>query len=84
MTIKTERGCHICKLYAELKQPYVRSDGATIYGYCFKDGDKALGMGKGYPVWIDGGGAACKSFKRRKGLKDIAVDNEQIKMEMVP
>ena len=71
MTIKTERGCHTCKLYAELKQPYERSDGAVIYGYCFKDGDKdySPGMGKGYPVWIDGAGTACKSFKCRKEMK---------------
>lgn len=50
---------------------YVRSDGVTIYGYCFKDGDKdySPGMGKGYPVWIDGAGTACKSFKCRKEME---------------
>lgn len=50
---------------------YVRSDGVTIYGYCFKDGDKdySPGMGKGYPVWIDGAGTACKSFKFRKEME---------------
>lgn len=50
---------------------YVRSDGATIYGYCFKVGDKdySPGMGKGYPVWIDGAGTSCKSFKCRKEME---------------
>lgn len=64
--------CNLCKFYAELKIPYERSDGAVIYGYCFKDGDKdySPNLGKGYPVYISGGGAACKSFKRQRKQKD--------------
>lgn len=64
-----EKSCNTCKYYAELKTPFERSDGAVIYGYCFKDGDKdySPNMGKGYAVFVDGGGCACKQHKRKKG-----------------
>lgn len=65
------KGCGTCKHYAELKEPFERSDGATIFGYCFKDGDKdySPNMGKGYPVFVSEAGAACKGYtgKRKKG-----------------
>ena len=63
----SDKCCELCKFYAELKQPYIRSDKAVIYGYCFKLGDKnySTNMGKGFPVFISGG--VCKSFR-------IAVD----------
>lgn len=59
-----DKCCKWCKFYAELKKPFPLYDSAYIYGYCFKDGTKdySLNMGKGYPVYIDGG--ACKAFKR--------------------
>ena len=59
-------GCELCGYYSPLKQPRERSDGATIYGYCFKAGDKdySSDMGKGYAVFIQGG--SCKQFKKRK------------------
>ena len=63
-----ENGCAICDHYSALVEPRERSDGAVIYGYCFKSGDKdySPNMGKGFPVFIDGAGASCKAFKRRK------------------
>ena len=63
-----EKSCRTCGFFAELKEPFERSDGAVIYGYCFKDGDKdySPNMGKGYPVFVDGGGGACKQYKRRR------------------
>ena len=47
-----DKCCATCRYCAELKRPYERSDGTTIYGYCFKDGDKdySLSMGKGLPA----------------------------------
>ena len=62
------KGCKTCKVFAELKEPYERSDGTIIYGYCFKYGDKdySQNMGKGYPVFVDGGGVSCESYRRRK------------------
>ena len=60
--------CNLCDHYSALVEPRERSDGAVIYGYCFKSGDKdySPNMGKGFPVFIDGAGASCKAFKRRK------------------
>ena len=61
--------CETCKYCAALIRPYCRSDGAQIYGYCFKSGDKdySPNMGKGYPIFFPlDAGAACKSFKRRR------------------
>lgn len=48
------QACNVCKYCAELKTPYERSDGAAIYGYCFKNGDKDYSpdMGKGYPIFL--------------------------------
>lgn len=58
--------CAQCRFFAELKEPFKRSDGAVIYGYCFKDGDtdSSLMMGKGYAVFLLGG--HCKRFKRKR------------------
>lgn len=63
-----EKGCKTCKVYAEFKEPFQREDGAVIYGYCFKGAknDYSPNMGKGYPVFIDGGGAACQDYIRKK------------------
>lgn len=63
--------CNVCKYCAELKTPYERSDGAAIYGYCFKNGDKdySLDMGKGYPIFLPlSCGGTCKDFRRRRVL----------------
>ncbi len=60
--------CAKCRFCAELKKPYERSDGSSIYGYCFKSGDKdySPNMGKGYPIWLPlDCGASCRKFKRR-------------------
>lgn len=58
--------CDLCKHYSALKEPRDRSDGAVIYGYCFKSGDRNYSpdMGKGYPVFINGG--FCKEFTKRR------------------
>lgn len=71
-----EKSCNNCRFYAELKTPYQRSDGAQIFGYCFKEGDKdySTNMGKGFPVFVDGGGAACKSHKRMRKQKGLVND----------
>ena len=62
--IKLERSCDVCKHYSALAEPRERINGATIYGYCFQNGDKnyLINMGKGYPVFIDR--AVCKAFVR--------------------
>ncbi|WP_087064457.1 hypothetical protein [Intestinibacillus massiliensis] len=72
LTEAEEKGCLVCRHFSALKEPRERSDGAVIYGYCFKSGDKdySPGMGKGYPVFLLGG-AACKQFKRRKGADPL-------------
>ena len=73
-----EKSCSTCGFFAELKEPFERSDGAVIYGYCFKDGDKdySPNMGKGYPVFVDGGGGACKQYKRhRVAIRDQLATN---------
>lgn len=59
--------CCSCRYFAELKEPWERSGGGTIFGYCFKYGDKdhSPNMGKGFPVFIIGEGN-CKNFKKRK------------------
>lgn len=64
--VKLERRCDVCKHYSALAEPREKSDGATIYGYCFQSGDKNHSpyMGKGYPVFIDG--AVCKAFVRKR------------------
>ena len=64
-----DKCCATCRYCAELKRPYERSDGTTIYGYCFKSGDKDyyLNMGRGIPIWLElTCGASCKSYKRAK------------------
>lgn len=63
---KLERCCDVCRHYSALAEPRKRSDGATIYGYCFRSGDKNYSpdMGKGYPVFVDG--AVCKAFVRER------------------
>lgn len=61
--------CSQCRFFAELKEPFVRSDGAVIYGYCFQAGDRddSPGMGKGYAVFLPDG--RCKKFKSRVSRK---------------
>lgn len=61
----SEQSCEQCRHYSALRDPRERSDGAVIYGYCFKNGDKDYSpdMGKGYAVFIQGG--TCKSFKNK-------------------
>lgn len=68
--------CNTCRFFAELKKPYVRSDSSVIYGYCFAAGDKdySPNMGKGYPVFVDGGGASCDSYKKPKIEKEDSYD----------
>ncbi len=63
-----ENNCVQCRFFAELKEPFERSDGAVIYGYCFQGGDRdySPGMGKGYAVFMPNG--RCKTFKAKKGL----------------
>lgn len=64
-----ERCCDVCKFYSALKEPRERSNGTVIYGYCFKTGDRSYStnMGKGLPVFIDGG--FCKQFKKGGKIK---------------
>lgn len=66
--------CYACKHFSELKEPRERSDGAVIYGYCFKDGDKdySPNMGKGFAVFIPEG--KCKQFKRARNREEKKVD----------
>ena len=61
-----ENNCVQCRFFAELKEPFERSDGAVIYGYCFQGGDRdySPGMGKGYAVFMPTG--RCKTFKAKK------------------
>ena len=63
---QNEKSCESCKHFSELKTPRERSDGAVIYGYCFKDGDKnySTNMGKGFPVFV--AGAVCKSYAKQR------------------
>lgn len=70
MSKKNEsKSCYNCRFFAKLEKPYERSDGAVIYGYCFVSGDKdySPNMGKGYPVFIDGG--VCDKHKFPKTEK---------------
>lgn len=64
------KSCYNCRFFAELKKPFERSDGAKIYGWCFREGDKdySPNMGKGYPVFIDGG--CCDKHKYPKKEKE--------------
>ena len=64
----TQKCCTTCRNYSVLVKPRERSDGAKIYGYCFKDGDRDYNtnMGKGLPVWIDGAGCCCKNYHRKE------------------
>ena len=64
---KPEHCCGKCRLCAALAEPYERSDGSVIYGYCFKVGDKvhSPNMGKGFPIFLPlDSGASCEDFKR--------------------
>lgn len=51
--------CGNCKHFRELVRPFEREDGATIFGYCFKNAKNnySPNMGKGFPIWVapDGG-----------------------------
>lgn len=65
-----EQTCYTCRYFAELKEPWVRSDEACIFGYCFERGDKnySYNMGKGIAVFIADG--RCKDWARRKEKKE--------------
>jgi|GEM_PF-2390353 len=69
---KEPDGCYACIHFAELKEPFSRSDGSVIYGYCFKDGDTdySRNMGKGYAVFISAG--KCKHKKRKTLANKVA------------
>ena len=60
----SEQNCLSCRYFGELKTPWARRDGATIYGYCFKSatGNASPNMGKGYAVFQPGG--HCKDWKK--------------------
>ena len=45
LPIKDEKTCRICQHFAALQQPFERSDGAVIYGYCFRNGHIGYGIG---------------------------------------
>lgn len=64
------RQCMACLHYSALCRPRVRSDGATIYGYCFKDGDRnySLNMGKGFAIFQPAG--QCKDYKKELSCKE--------------
>lgn len=65
--------CETCRNYAALREPFVRSDEAVIYGYCFRYGDKDYnwGMGKGYPVFMPSDvDVPCDGWKKRKKEAD--------------
>lgn len=64
------RCCVTCKFYHALGEPFARSDGATVYGYCFRDGDKdySVHMGKGFAVFVPEG--CCKRYIRKVKKKD--------------
>ncbi len=68
--VKPEKRCDTCSFYSALKEPRERSDGAVIYGYCFKAGgtNHSSNMGKGYAVFIDGG--CCKQFTKKEAKSD--------------
>lgn len=73
--MNSNKCCGNCRLFAELKTPYERSDGAAIYGYCFKDGEKdySVNMGKGLPVFLPPtGGASCKAYKKNKTQNNMS------------
>lgn len=61
-----EKSCYTCKFFAEMKEPYKRTGGATVYGYCFKgpNNDYSQNMGNGYAVFLPG--VECKDHKRRR------------------
>lgn len=65
-SVKYECSCNQCRYYSSLKEPRERSDGAIIYGYCFKDGDTnySSNMGKGFAVFVPNG--QCKNFKKSR------------------
>ena len=71
MSVKKEaKSCYNCRFFAKLEKPFERSDGAVIYGSCFTNGDKdySPNMGKGYPVFVDGG--CCDKHKYPKKEKE--------------
>lgn len=57
--------CNNCTYFSALRDPRQRYDGATIYGYCFRDGDTnySPNMGKGFAVFISPQSGRCKKFK---------------------
>lgn len=78
------QACNVCKYCAELKAPYERSDGAAIYGYCFKNGDKDYSpdMGKGYPIFLPlSCGGTCKDFRRRRAVSHDLLETVSVLRE---
>jgi hypothetical protein len=61
--------CNACHFYSALAKPRYRSDGAVIWGYCFKNGDTnhSIDMGKGLAVFLPE--ASCKSWRKAKESK---------------
>lgn len=62
-----DKCCATCLFCTALARPYERSDGAVIYGYCFKDGDTdwSADMGKGHPLFLPlRCGSACRKYKK--------------------
>lgn len=70
------QGCESCRHFSALKEPRLRSDGATIHGYCFKYGDKnySWNMGKGFAVFQPLG--ACKDHKNLPRKRNTIVEEE--------
>lgn len=69
--LECEQSCYSCKYFSEFKEPREWGDGAVIYGYCFKSGDKNYSgnMSKGYAVFVPESGA-CKDYKRMRKAGD--------------
>jgi hypothetical protein len=57
--------CTNCRHFSGFKEPRKSEEEWVIYGYCFKAGMRvhSPNMGKGYPVYIDGG--KCKEWKKK-------------------
>lgn len=64
--VKPLDSCYSCRHFSALKEPRKSEEEWVIYGYCFKDGMRihSPNMGKGYPIYIEGG--KCKEWKKLK------------------
>lgn len=58
--------CESCAFYSPLRAPRERSDGAVIYGYCFKGATQnhSPNGGKGYAVFLPDG--VCSKYKEKE------------------